>query len=95
MSALDFPSSPAVGQLFQQSESQPSYVWDGTAWKLLAQPKGVVEAGFRNVLMNGDMGIYRRNFPAANFAGTAYLADRWIWASNGTYLNVSWRWRRS
>lgn len=90
MSALDFPSSPAVGQLFQQSESQPAYLWDGVAWKLMARPKGVEQSGFRNVFINGDMGIYRRNFPAANFVGNAYLADRWQWQSAGTYLNAAW-----
>lgn len=90
MAALDFPSSPAVGQIFQQSESQPCFMWDGVAWNRMARPKGVARGGFRNVLINGDMGVYRRNFPAANFAGTTYLADRWLWVSNGTYVNVAW-----
>lgn len=91
MSALDFPSSPAVGQLFQQSDGQPSYLWDGTVWKLMAQPKGIPAAGFRNVLMNGDIGIWRRNFPNGGAAttGSPYMADRWQWSSVNTTVTIN------
>lgn len=90
MSALDFPASPAVGQMYAPAPlTQPSYVWDGTSWKLLALPTLNPTSGLRNVLNNGSLWIAQRNFQAPGFVGSAWTFDRWQWGSAGTSVTMS------
>jgi hypothetical protein len=37
MAALDFPSSPTVGQIYTPGAGAPTYIWSGTAWSQIGQ----------------------------------------------------------
>jgi hypothetical protein len=37
---MKFPVSPATGQQFKPSESHPTYVWNGVAWKVYSNIQG-------------------------------------------------------
>lgn len=89
MSALDFPSSPAVGQLYMPSAGQPGYVWDGTVWKIIALPDNNPASGLRNILMNGSLNVAQRNFPGAGFVGSCWTFDRWQFQSAGSSGTMS------
>lgn len=90
MAALDFPASPTTGQVYAPAPgAQPSYVWDGTSWKMLALPDQNPTAGLRNVLVNGSLYIAQRTFPGAGFVGSAWTFDQWLWQSQGTSVTMS------
>ena len=37
MAAMDFPSSPSVGQIYTPAGGAPTYIWSGTAWSQIGQ----------------------------------------------------------
>lgn len=89
MAVLDFPTSPAVGQVHMPSPGQPGYVWDGTAWRMAALPDTNPAAGLRNILINGQLLIAQRNFQGAGFVGSAWTFDRWQINTQGSSVTVS------
>jgi hypothetical protein len=84
MAVLDFPTSPAVGQVHLPSPGQPGYVWDGTAWKMIALPDTNPASGLRNVIINGSLDIAQRNFQAPGFVGSAWTFDRFMISTVGS-----------
>lgn len=79
--ALDFPSSPTIGQQYN------GYVWDGTAWdSTSAQPISLsTTAPGYNAIINGAFDIWQRGTSATiNALNTYKTADRWVaYRNNG------------
>ena len=78
--ALDFPSSPTIGQQYN------GYVWDGTAWdSTSAQPISLsTPAPGYNYLINGGIEIAQRGASTTgNFATKTYVPDR-FWTTTGS-----------
>lgn len=90
MAALDFPSSPAVGQLYAPGGGQPTYSWNGTVWvrvpAILASPT----AGYRNIVINPRMDFWQRATSLAAAAAARYCADRWMTIGSGSTVAVSY-----
>jgi hypothetical protein len=86
MAALDFPSSPAVGQTYAPGGGQPSYVWNGTAWMRAPAILGAPTAGYRNVIINPRFDFAQRPAPGVGQNGR-FFADRWFTNSSGTTNN--------
>jgi hypothetical protein len=78
--ALDFPSSPAVGQAFA------GRVWDGAVWDSGAYPTALP----KNYVLNSAMQISEENGNTAVSAGAGHVIDQWQYTSSpGTAQRVA------
>lgn len=73
---LDFPSSPAVDQVFG-SPGVRGWKWNGTAW-VRTGGKTALE---RNLIINPAMQISEQNGDTASAAVDYYMADQWLASS--------------
>jgi hypothetical protein len=71
---IDFPASPAIGQVFTSGVG-PVYVWDGTTWNVVS---GQLQTALsRNLIVNPGMAISQENGTTAGTASGYYVADQW------------------
>lgn len=71
---IDFPASPANGQIFNPGTGI-IYMWDGTAWNLVTSQTKTADR--RNRIVNPAMQISQENGTTSMGTNGAYPADQW------------------
>lgn len=80
MPALDFPSSPTVGQQF--TSGIQTWQWDGISWNIIPTVINTNTGyeSYRNLIDNGAMAVCQKVTPStgARTATTVRVVDRWM-----------------
>ncbi len=80
---MKFPVSPATGQQFTPSESHPTYVWNGAAWKAYSNVIGSGATG--PIGPTGPAGLAGENsFFYRDTPPTEGLHNGAMWYNTGT-----------
>lgn len=90
--AMDFPSSPTIGAIYQ-APGGPTYRWSGVLWEPLTGAAAVPSQARRNRLVNPSMQISQENGDTASASaagGGWYTADQWMtaWSITGGAARV-------
>jgi len=80
--ALNFPSSPAIGQKFDSGTVR--YIWDGTTWN--ATQLGTALPF--NYIVNGSMQVSQQNGDVVSSVNAYYPADQWVVSLSGISTNL-------
>lgn len=86
--ALNFPSSPTVGQTYRDTTSGFSYQWDGTVWKSYSDAlSGIVTyaniAGVSTSVVGGIASISQLNVSGISTLGTLQVLSGIVTATSG------------
>lgn len=80
------PTSPYEGQMIYETDTDLSYIYNGSTWVLV-----YLGSGFRNGLINGGFDVWQRWIATSinvNNGATGYTADRWFMSPVGAQMGA-------
>jgi hypothetical protein len=83
--AIDFPSSPTVGQNFVIGGS--TWIWDGNKWVSTGNAPPITSDAGRNLVQNALFNVAQRTGP---WTAGGYTADRWLVGVATDTVSFNW-----